>query len=63
MIVFEYLFTYTTPQYHTFQGTYQSRQWNVCAAYTSVTFPVIWSNIIDFSDLSGDTVRWSRFSV
>ena len=51
-----------TSQFHTFQGNHQSLQWNVCAAHVNN----VSSNLvecIDFSDLSGATVGWSRLFV
>ena len=52
MIAFEHLFTYTTPQNFTrFKGIIKAFS-GMCVRLTSVTFPVIWSNVIDFSDLA-----------
>ena len=51
-----------TSQFHTFQGNHQSLQWNVCAAHVN-NFSSNLVECIDFSDLSGATVGWSRLFV
>ena len=67
MIVFEHWFTYITPlNFSRYDSRESSKpsvecQWNVCAAHVNN----VSSNLvecIDFSDLSGATVGWSRFS-
>ena len=58
MIMFENLFTGTTPLNFTpFKGLW----WNVCAAHVN-TFSSNLVKCIDFSGLSSATVGWSRFS-
>ena len=66
MIVFEHLFTYATPLNFTlFKGiialSLEECQCNVCAAHVNNVSSKLFE-CIDFSDLSGATVGWSRFS-
>ena len=51
-----------TSQFHTFQGNHQSLHWNVRAAHIN-NFSSNLVECIDFSDLSGATVGWSRLFV
>ena len=45
-----------TSQFHTFQGSYQSLQWNVCAAHVNNFSSNLVAECIDFRGLSGATV-------